>query len=328
MLNRREEVHNYLIDKHLIVEDERVTITPLNGGVSNQVWKMTGDHKNWVIKQSLGTLKTAEIWTSDVNRIIREFRAMQYISPFLSCGVVPPIVFEDSGNHLFIMESAGDDAVMWKDQLFVGKLETKTVKTVASVLKEMHNKSVLLDANAKQDLLDMSYVEELRIQPFYLHLLDQFPQIRDILLQLVDELTQRSDENCFVHGDFSPKNMLVDGKGDLTLLDFEVAHFGNPVMDTALLSSHLILKGMAFNKKPEFTQLIREFMNEYGPVGQRFPQHLGVFLLARIKGKSPAEYVTEQSLKDTICRLSFSLIKDGRGIETVEAIEFMMKEGC
>jgi 5-methylthioribose kinase len=44
-----------------------------------------------------------------------------------------------------------------------------------------------------------------------------------------------------VHGDFSPKNLLIYGNS-LMLIDFEVGHYGDPAFDLGFFLSHLTLK--------------------------------------------------------------------------------------
>ena len=44
-----------------------------------------------------------------------------------------------------------------------------------------------------------------------------------------------------MHGDYSPKNMLVRGE-NIFLIDFEVVHWGDPAFDAAFLMNHLFLK--------------------------------------------------------------------------------------
>jgi len=50
-------------------------------------------------------------------------------------------------------------------------------------------------------------------------------------------------KTVLVHGDYSPKNILVSDNG-IFILDFEVAHWGNPVFDLAFLTNHLLLKSV------------------------------------------------------------------------------------
>jgi 5-methylthioribose kinase len=105
---------------------------------------------------------------------------------------------------------------------------------------------------------------------------------------------------CLVHGDFSPKNVLADG-ARVSVLDWEVAHYGDPVFDVAFLQAHLLLKAV---HRPESSRAYREladtFLRRYDaavPDPLRRPDdylagQVGCLLLARVDGKSPAEYLT------------------------------------
>jgi 5-methylthioribose kinase len=119
-----------------------------------------------------------------------------------------------------------------------------------------------------------------------------------------------------VHGDWSPKNFLVSAAGVMAI-DFEVTHFGDPAFDSAFLLNHLLLKSFY---RPEwsakFSRLAGKFWEVYGsglPPGCDWIEpatltHLGCLLLARIDGKSPAEYITEPSLQERVRQFARRLI--------------------
>jgi aminoglycoside phosphotransferase (APT) family kinase protein len=46
-----------------------------------------------------------------------------------------------------------------------------------------------------------------------------------------------------VHGDFSPKNLLV-WEGRVMLIDCEVGHYGDPAFDLGFFVTHLVLKAI------------------------------------------------------------------------------------
>jgi thiamine kinase-like enzyme len=109
-------------------------------------------------------------------------------------------------------------------------------------------------------------------------------------------------QRCFVHGDYSPKNILV-GVDGRWVIDFEVVHFGDPVFDVAFMLNHLLLKSL---HRPELAGALRRcaavFLGGYGatapteliPEGRYLCGHLGCLMLARVDGKSPAEYLSVQ----------------------------------
>ena len=50
-----------------------------------------------------------------------------------------------------------------------------------------------------------------------------------------------------VHGDFSPKNLLIGAAGPV-ILDAECAWYGDPAFDLAFVLNHLLLKGASRNE--------------------------------------------------------------------------------
>ena len=117
---------------------------------------------------------------------------------------------------------------------------------------------------------------------------------------------------CFVHGDFSPKNVLVDrspgaSPGSCWVIDFEVAHYGDPAFDLAFLLSHLVMKSLHMpSNRTAYDGCVDAFSAGYvraaGALVPDWPyvmRHVGCLLMARIRGKSPAEYLTESQREAT-----------------------------
>jgi len=146
-----------------------------------------------------------------------------------------------------------------------------------------------------------------------------------------------------VHGDYSPKNLLVQGN-HLFLIDFEVVHWGDPAFDAGFLLNHLFLK--AFHQ-PGFCRLyyaaICEFWKELLKGTEKTPlrdfermtmRHLGALMLARIDGKSPVEYIRAEKTKERVRRFAKRLLLEGppRLEETLavaqKAVRIMNVESC
>ena len=70
--------------------------------------------------------------------------------------------------------------------------------------------------------------------------------------QLIAESAAR--QVSLTHGDWSPKNFLVDGPGVMAI-DFEVVHFGDPSFDTAFMLNHFLLKSFY---RPQWAGLYAE----------------------------------------------------------------------
>ena len=127
-----------------------------------------------------------------------------------------------------------------------------------------------------------------------------------------------------MHGDVSPKNILVGPKGPV-LLDAECAWYGDPAFDIAFCLNHLLLKRLP---RPERARELRvaflAFVDAYfGAVSfeprdgleARAAQLLPALFLARVDGKSPVEYLTQESDKGLRAQLRRSADR-GPGVVT------------
>ena len=107
-----------------------------------------------------------------------------------------------------------------------------------------------------------------------------------------------------VHGDFSPKNLLIGPDGPV-VLDAECAWYGDPAFDLAFVLNHLLLKGAWRPQwRERYLELFAALVDAYrghvrrGSRGRRVEQRaatlLPALLLARVDGKSPVEYLTRR----------------------------------
>ena len=84
------------------------------------------------------------------------------------------------------------------------------------------------------------------------------------------------------------------------MLDWEVVHVGDPAFDIGTMGAHLILK--ALRQGPDVAdeallESVRCFWRSYsGPADlSRALRHTGAVMLARLHGKSPVEYLRDDS---------------------------------
>lgn len=318
-LDSIEEVKKYLVSEGIISKDEKVQVEYLSGGVSCRVWKIVRDQDRWVIKQALEKLDVKADWFSDVERIHREHKVMKQIELIVPDSNVPRVLHVDYINHVFMMSCAEEGVQTWKDILMNGTFKNNTAKSAASLLSRIHGQSFKIDKEVKAEFSDQKYFNQLRIDPFHRFLIKKYPELSSAINKLIDELTRQ--KICLVHGDFSPKNMLVQKNGEIVLIDFEVAHWGNPVFDLAYCLGHLMLKAWHLKKYEEVSGLIRVFLANYsGEVNNLLP-HLGLMLLARMDGKSPINYIQDEGLKQVIRMVAIDWIKNApRNADIMENI--------
>ncbi|HZF64094.1 MAG TPA: aminoglycoside phosphotransferase family protein [Chitinophagaceae bacterium] len=305
-LHSREAVKDYLVIKGFAPPEMKVE--PLTGGVSCSVWKVdTGIHC-FVLKQALERLMVETEWLSDVQRIHREHEAMDALKTLVAAGTIPQVLHRDYNDHVYTMTAAEEGSLTWKEHLMQGMLNELHAKNAASILKQMHGNSPVMPEKEQQKFKDQTYFLQLRVDPFHRYLIQQYPKLSPYIQKLIDEVTVK--QICLVHGDFSPKNMLVEKNHNIVLIDFEVAHWGNPVFDLAYCLGHLILKAWHLQKEHEVLKLIEVFLCTYELKVENLTPHVGLMLLARMDGKSPVNYIKDEVLKNRIRRIAISWIME------------------
>jgi aminoglycoside phosphotransferase (APT) family kinase protein len=302
----------YLGSRGIVPADARVT--ELGGGVSNIVLLVESGDRRFVLKQALGKLRVQDDWFSDRERIFRESAAMRWLAPHLPTGAVPEILFEDRENCLFAMRAAPAGVPMWKSMLMGGDLDLRTAGQIARILATIVSKS-WRDAESERVFGDQTVFDQLRLDPYYRTTARRHPDLAPQFDRLIRE--SRDRRVSLVHGDFSPKNFLVSA-GQVMTIDFEVIHFGDPAFDSAFLLNHLLLKSFYRPQwKSGFARLAGHFWETYRAglpaecdwIEPATLAHLGCLLLARIDGKSPAEYITGPELRERIRGFARDLIR-------------------
>jgi Ser/Thr protein kinase RdoA (MazF antagonist) len=119
-----------------------------------------------------------------------------------------------------------------------------------------------------------------------------------------------------VHGDFSPKNILATSDHSPIVLDFEVAHTGNPVFDLAFVSAHLLCKTIRTQSEVEKETLAStalNFLNSYRQtsrisIAKSLPLHVALIALARVEGVSPVNYLDEPAQQRLVTTTKSALL--------------------
>ncbi len=291
----------YLVLRHGVKESNVVGQRVLRGGVSNRtVLVQRASGKDWVVKQALARLRVKEEWLSDPSRIHREAEGLRVLHPLAPPGVIVPLVFEDEDEHILAMEAVQEPHANWKDHLLRGEVDMDIVRQFGRCLARIHTR---FDEPAYPQnglLRDRQFFESLRIDPYYVRSAEQAPEARPFLMSLIADTRTRCV--TLVHGDYSPKNILIY-EGHLVLLDHEVIHVGDPAFDIGFSLTHLMSKA---NHLPAVRDVFVHAAGLYWDTYRRdiedapwaeslervAVRHTIACLLARVDGRSPLEYLS------------------------------------
>lgn len=291
-----ESVVAYLRGRGVLASDDTPVARLLGGGVSNVVIAVEASNRSVVVKQSLGRLNVAEEWFADRDRVLAEADALELVAR-VTPHAVPAVMDVDRSRHAITMSCAPDSWSDWKTQLLAGHIDVRVAAGLGELLACWQS-TIPADALGPR-MAEHKRFRELRIAPYFQAVCDRHPEVAHLIEPYADELINAYD--CLLHGDFSPKNVLTNDTGDLWVIDWEVATLGSKNFDPAFLLSHLAMKSLHEpSLSHRFEQAARSFVDGYEqglPLGSQPDWHrvlgiVGCLLLARVAGKSPAEYLT------------------------------------
>jgi aminoglycoside phosphotransferase (APT) family kinase protein len=291
----------------LAAKDEVPHAEALSGGVSSDIWRVDLATGPVCVKRALPRLRVAQVWEAPVARNRFEYEWFR-IAGAAAPGAVPKVIARDES--AFVMEYL-DPArhPVWKDLLRQGRADPAFAARVGSRLATIH--SATTDAAAIFPTDEIFYA--IRLEPYLVATGAKHPDLKEDLDRLVARTAQT--KVCLVHGDVSPKNILAGPRGPV-FLDAECAWYGDPAFDLAFCLNHLLLKCLWVPKARAaflecFDRLSRAYLEavSFEGVEERTASLLPGLLLARVDGKSPVEYLTQERQKEVVRRAARSLLK-------------------
>jgi 5-methylthioribose kinase len=305
----------------LVQPDETPRLTQLTGGVSSLIVRADTARGAMCVKQALPQLKVAAVWEAPVERNRAEVAWMR-IAQRIVPGCVPAVLGEDAQDNAFAMQwLAPDDYPIWKAQLRDGIADTKTAQAVGRNLAAIHA-ATAGDADIARSFAHDAGFYAIRLEPYFVATAHKHPECAAALHGLVE--TTASTKLALVHGDVSPKNILVgpvrDGAESAhpIFLDAECAWYGDPAFDIAFCLNHLLLKCVwRPQSKQEFLACFDRLSAAYlsgvtweapAQIEARAAALLAGLLLARIDGKSPVEYITTDPERERVRRFAIPLL--------------------
>jgi len=293
-----------------------IELSPLLGGVSSDIYKASVGSRTVCIKRALPRLKVAAEWQAPVERNRFEVEWMRVAGAIVPAAV-PEILGEDRQTGSFAMAFLPpDDYPVWKSLLAQGTIDVSVARAVGDVLGRIHAATADRPDIAARFATDDIF-QAIRLEPYLVATGRAHPDLAPRLSALVE--ATRTTRRVLVHGDFSPKNLLIGPNGPV-ILDAECAWFGDPAFDLAFVLNHLLLKGAW---RPQwraryvdaFAALADAYLTHvrWEPsesVAARTAALLPGLMLARIDGKSPVEYLSSEAAKDEVRAFAQPLLRE------------------
>lgn len=291
-----DTVGPYLVARGLVAAGAPVEATALGGGVSNVVLAVRSGEQRYVVKQALPRLRVAEEWVATRERIVTEAAALHWAHA-ATPSAVPALYDTDTARWTITIEHAPEGWRDWKSALLSGSADPGVAARLGEILGIWHGRSRGGDL-ARFDDREAFY--QLRVDPYYRTIAERHPDLAATITGYIEAMAKM--RRCLVHGDYSPKNVLLGTEG-LWVVDFEVAHLGDPSFDVAFMLNHLMLKAIHRPAgRDDYRRCAGAFWRAYRAaippdLGTATPYvhgHVACLMLARVDGKSPAEYLSER----------------------------------
>ncbi len=314
MLEIPVEIFRTLVGLGLCAPDEKPAAAPLAGGVSSDIWRVDLETGPVCVKRALARLKVAADWQVPVERNAFEAAWIEAASGIVP-GAAPKILGHDRADGLFVMEYLPPEThSLWKEELRQGRADPAFAAKVGATLARIHA-GTANDVSVARRFATDAIFHAIRLEPYLEATARAHPDMAARLHALASRTA--TTKLALVHGDVSPKNILVGPAGPV-FLDAECAWYGEPAFDLAFCLNHLLLKCLWMpSAAGDFIKSFRTLAGAYlagvgweNPVAmeRRTAELLPGLFLARVDGKSPVEYLTAEADKDKVRRVARGLL--------------------
>jgi aminoglycoside phosphotransferase (APT) family kinase protein len=258
------------------------------------------------------------LWKAPVGRNANEWAWLRFAFAHKPQAVPQPLAHDPEAGLFAMSYLPPEQYPVWKQMLLDGRTDPRTADEIGGVIAALHNASAGNPEVARQfDTLDA--FTALRLDPYLLATALRHPNLASQLHDLAGR-TGRI-KAALVHGDVSPKNILVGPEGPV-ILDAECAWYGDPAFDLAFCLTHLLLKSALHPHRTDaylriFEALATSYLSQIdfeprAALDSRAASLLPALLLARIDGKSPVEYLLgEAEIQQWVREFAAPLLTDG-----------------
>ena len=298
----------------LLRGEETPRFTRLTGGVSSDIWRVDLARGPVCVKRALPRLRVEQDWFAPVERNAYEAAWMRRAAAVVP-DAVPQLLGQDEAAGVLVMAYLDPaDHRLWKADLRDGHADPDVARAVGNRLARIHA-ATANDPEVAAAFATEAIFYDIRLEPYLVASARAHPDRADALHALV-ETTART-RRALVHGDVSPKNILIGPRGPNNL-DADCAWYGDPAFDLAFCLNHLLLKCLwtptaARDFLACFDVLAKAYLagiswEPHNVLEARTARLLPGLFLARVDGKSPVEYLSAEADKDRVRRVARALL--------------------
>ncbi len=285
---------------------------PVTGGVSSEVWRVELASGPVCVKRALPKLAVERDWRVSTERSRWEARWLRLAARIEPTAACPLLAADEAHDTLVLAWLDPATHPVWKQQLAAGQVERSTAVEVGRRLARLHAGSLphRFEFAEARPLFDA-----LRLHPYLRATAARHPAVAARLLDLAAALA--AADVTVIHGDVSPKNILVGPEGP-RLLDAECASPGDPAFDLAFCTNHLLLKAVWRPPDRELlldaaTAMVAAYLDAMSwedplALERRVTALLPALALARVDGLSPVEYLSEDAGRPTVRRIALAAL--------------------
>ncbi len=294
---------------------EMPTCTALAGGVSSDIVRVDLPGRSLCVKRALPRLKVTADWRVPVERSAYEAEWLRFAAEVVPAAVPRLHGYDAVSGSLAMGWLDPATHPVWKVRLRDGHCDPRFAASVATTIVAIHGASAG-DAAVAARFDTGPLFHALRLDPYLIAAARRHPAIAALLHERVR--VTATTRRALVHGDVSPKNVLV-GPGGPVLLDAECAWYGDPAFDAAFCLNHLLLKCLWVPAlRDRLLDAFEAFASAYldgadweprAGLAARIAALLPALLLARVDGKSPVEYLTDETARDLVRHVAASLLR-------------------
>ena len=226
-----ENLANILKDKlaDASIEGEIINLEPLTGGASKEIWKFevssNGQSNRYILRRGSGVEGPLAIKTSDEAKIQMTVRALGAQVP----EIVAVSSLDEELGDAYIMKFVDGESIARKilrDEEYKRALPNLAFECGQSIAKihqaDINEFPFLPSKPVFEQINDLYQTYEAFNQPS--------PVFEYTYLWLLEQNFGKKND-ALVHGDFRLGNIIIDKDGLKSVIDWELAHIGNPLQD-------------------------------------------------------------------------------------------------